>query len=166
MKPELAIVCVEDEIEVLESVVRDLAELEDDFRIETATSVADADKVLEHLDSEGIKVALFICDHLMPNETGVEFMVRLQRKPEYEQSEKMLLTGQAGLLDTVKAVNEAGLNYYLAKPWKTNELQSIVKKLLTDYVISNATNVLRYFSTLDAERLSESLRNSKNITDM
>jgi len=102
----------------------------------------------------------------MPDETGVEFMVRLQGKPEYVRSEKMLLTGQAGLLDTVKAVNEAGLNYYLSKPWKTNELQSIVKKLLTDYVTTNSTDLLRYFSTLDAERLSDSLRSSKNITDM
>lgn len=166
MKPVLAIVCVEDEVEVLESVVRDLAQFEDDFRVETATSVNDAEGVLEQLKSEGIRVALFICDHLMPDETGVEFMVRLQGKPEYIRSEKMLLTGQAGLLDTVKAVNQAGLNYYLSKPWKTQELQSIVRKLLTDYVITNSKDLLRYFSTLDAERLSESLRSSKNITDM
>lgn len=166
MKPVLAIVCVEDEIEVLESVVRDLEQFEDDFRIETATSVQQAEGILDELKAEGINVALFICDHLMPEETGVEFMVRLQKRREYKNSEKMLLTGQAGLLDTVKAVNEADLNYYLAKPWKSQELQKIVKKLLTDYVISNTTNLLRYFSTLDAERLSESLRSSKSITDM
>ncbi len=166
MKPVLAIVCVEDETEVLESVVRDLEIFEDDFSIETASSVNEAEKILSALQNEGIKVALFICDHLMPGVTGVEFLVRLQKMPEYTGSEKMLLTGQAGLLDTVKAVNEAGLNYYLAKPWNTNELQSIVKKLLTDYVIANKTDVLRYFSTLDAERLSDSLRSSKQITDM
>lgn len=166
MKPVLAIVCVEDEVEVLESVVRDLAQFEDDFKVETATSVIEAERVLEQLKTDGIRVALFICDHLMPEETGVEFMVRLQNNPAYQQSEKMLLTGQAGLMDTVKAVNQAGLNYYLSKPWKTYELQSIVKKLLTDYVIANSSDLLRYFSTLDAERLSESLRNSKNITDM
>jgi response regulator RpfG family c-di-GMP phosphodiesterase len=166
MKPVLAIVCVEDETDVLESVVRDLEIFEDDFSIETATSVNEAERILLALQNEGIRVALFICDHLMPGVTGVEFLVRLQKIPEYTRSEKMLLTGQAGLLDTVKAVNEAGLNYYLAKPWNTNELQSIVKKLLTDYVIANKTDVLRYFSTLDAERLSDSLRSSKHITDM
>ncbi len=166
MKPVLAIVCVEDEVEVLESVVRDLELFEDDFRIETATSVREADKLLDDLKNEGLNVALFICDHLMPEETGVEFMIRLQSKPEFKNSEKMLLTGQAGLQDTVKAVNQAGLNYYLAKPWKTHELQSIVKKLLTDYVVANTKDLLRYFSTLDAELLSESLRRSKNITDM
>lgn len=166
MKPDLAIVCVEDELDVLESVVRDLEPFEDDFRIETATSVKEADRILEDLQTEGIKVALFICDHLMPEETGVEFLVRLQTKSEYKNAEKMLLTGQAGLQDTVKAVNEAGLNYYLAKPWQTPKLQSIVKKMLTDYVIEYSSNLLRYFSTLDAERLSESLRHSKNITDM
>jgi response regulator RpfG family c-di-GMP phosphodiesterase len=166
MKPVLAIVCVEDEIEVLEAVVRDLEVFEDDFRVETASSVKEADKLLEILKSEGMNVALFVCDHLMPDETGVEFMVRLQTNPDFSASQKMLLTGQAGLQDTIKAVNEAQLSYYLAKPWKTNELQSIVKKLLTDYVITNSNDVLRYFSTLDAERLSESMRRSKNLTDM
>jgi response regulator RpfG family c-di-GMP phosphodiesterase len=166
MKPNLAIVCVEDEIEVLESVVRDLERFEDDFLIETANSVKEAEQVLGVLKSDRIKVALFICDHLMPNETGVEFLVKLKSNPEYTSSEKMLLTGQAGLQDTVKAVNEAGLNYYLSKPWRTEELQSIVVKLLTDYVVLNEKDLLRYFSILDAERLSEALRSSRNLTDM
>jgi CheY-like chemotaxis protein len=72
MKPVLAIVCVEDELEVLESVVRDLEQFEDDFRIETATSVQQAECILEELKAEGINVALFICDHLMPEVTGVD----------------------------------------------------------------------------------------------
>lgn len=166
MNPVLAIVCVEDEIEVLESVVRDLEVFEDDFRVETASSVRDAEIVLSALKTEGITVALFICDHLMPDETGVEFMVRLESMPDYVASEKMLLTGQAGLQDTVKAVNEAHLSYYLAKPWKSEELQQIVRTLLTDYVIKNSNDILRYFSTLDAELLSESMRRSKKLTDM
>lgn len=166
MKPNLAIVCVEDEVEVLESVVRDLERFEDDFRVETANSAFEAEKVLNRLKSEGIRVALFICDHLMPDVTGVEFLVKMEKDECYSASEKMLLTGQAGLQDTVKAVNEAGLSYYLPKPWKTDQLQSIVVRLLTDFVISNEKDLLRYFSTLDAERLSEAMRSSRNLTDM
>jgi len=165
MKPELAIVCVEDEIEVLESVVRDLELYEDDFLIETATSVTEAHAVLNHLLSAGNRVALFICDHLMPGQTGVEFLVHLNGTQEFKDSEKMLLTGQAGLQDTVKAVNEAGLDYYIAKPWQRDHLQRVVRTLLTDYVIKSEKNLLRYFSCLDAERISEAVRKNTTLTD-
>ncbi len=166
MKPELAIVCIEDEAEVLESVVMDLELFEDQFIIEPATSVQDARKILDTLNSQGIKVALFICDHLMPGTTGVEFLVGLSKQHEFRYSKKMLLTGQAGLEDTVKAVNEAGLDFYLAKPWKREKLQAIVRDLLTKYVAENVQNVLPFMMSLDSEVLSDVMRNRKSLTDM
>lgn len=166
MKPELAIVCIEDEAEVLESIVMDLEIFEDQFFIEPATSVQDARLILDRLTAQGIHVALFICDHLMPGTTGVEFMVGLSKQHEFRHSRKMLLTGQAGLEDTVKAVNEAGLDFYLAKPWKREQLQAIVRDLLTGYVAENVQNVLPYMISLDSELLSDVMRNRKTLTDL
>ena len=77
----------------------------------------------------------------------------------------MLLTGQAGLNDTVKALNEGGLDYYLAKPWDRVEFQQIVNKLLTDFVIKRVKNLLPFMSLLDAEKLSNSIRDKNSITD-
>lgn len=166
MNLELAIVCIEDEAEVLESVLRDLELFEDHFRIEAARSVDEARVIVASLHDEGCKIALFVCDHMMPGVTGVAYMIELSKDEKTRASMRMLLTGQAGLPDTVKAVNEGGLDYYLAKPWKTGELQDVVKNMLTDYVEKHVSNPLPYMAVLDAERLSDAVRNRKTHTDM
>lgn len=166
MKPNLAIICIEDEAEVLEAIIRDLEIFEDYFRIEAAQSVNEARGLVQLLLASDIIPALFICDHLMPGETGVDYLIQLNQDKIMMKSRKMLLTGQAGLPDTVKAVNSGGLDYYLAKPWKKNELQHVVKELLSEFVAKNVENVLPYMMILDAEKLSDSMRQRKTMTDM
>jgi CheY-like chemotaxis protein len=166
MKPNLAIICIEDEPEVLEAIIRDLEMFEDYFRIEAAQSVNEARGLVQLLLSADIRPALFICDHLMPGETGVEYLVQLNCDKIMIKARKMLLTGQAGLLDTVKAINTGGLDYYMAKPWSKDHLQEVVKKLLTEFVSQNVENLLPYMMVLDAEILSDSMRQRKTITDM
>jgi CheY-like chemotaxis protein len=165
MNPTLAIICVEDEPEVLDSIILDLEMYEEVFQLEAATSVNDALSIMKRLDENDIPIALFICDHLMPEKTGVDFLIEMNQNPMYESSSKMLLTGQAGLNDTVKALNEGGLDYYLAKPWDRVEFQQIVNKLLTDFVIKRVKNLLPFMSLLDAEKLSNSIRDKNSITD-
>jgi response regulator RpfG family c-di-GMP phosphodiesterase len=70
----------------------------------------------------------------------------------------VLLTGQAGLEPTVRAVNDADLNHYIAKPWSREELVAVVKKELTEYVLRNESNLLPFLGVLDTERLTEALR--------
>ena len=165
MNPTLAIICVEDEPEVLDSIIRDLEIYEDVFQLEAATSVNDALSIMKRLDENDISIALFICDHLMPEKTGVDFLIEMNQNSKYKSSAKMLLTGQAGLSDTVKALNQGGLDYYLAKPWNRNEFQQIVNNLLTDFVIKRVKNLLPFMSVLDAEKLSNAIRDSNTLTD-
>lgn len=165
MKQELAIICIEDESEVLESILRDLEIFEDYFKIEAAQSVNEARGLVQLMLAAGVAPALFICDHLMPGETGVDYMVQLSKDKATAKASRMLLTGQAGLPDTVRAVNEGGLDFYLAKPWKTIDLQKIAKKLLTDFVVEHVTNVLPYLGILDGEAISNAMRNRKTLTD-
>ena len=40
---------------------------------------------------------------------------------------KVLVTGQADQDDTIRAVNEAGLDHYIAKPWDPAHLQATVR---------------------------------------
>lgn len=166
MKTELAIICIEDEAEVLEAVLRDLEIFEDVFKIEAAQSVNEARGLVQLMVAQGIYPALFVCDHLMPEVTGVEFLVELSRDEATRKARKMLLTGQAGLSDTVKAVNDAGLDFYLAKPWKTDELQTVAAELLTRYVAEHVANVLPYMTVLDATVLSEAMRGRKTLSDI
>lgn len=159
------ILCIEDEQEVLDAVVRDLEKLEDQFPIETSTSAEEAEKVIEKLIDDDKKIGLILCDHILPGENGVELLIKLQKNDRLYTTRKVLLTGQAGLDDTVKALNQARLHHYIAKPWGKDELLNVATELLTDYVIDEEDDVLPFMRTLNANKISESIRRRKSISD-
>ena len=151
----IALIVVEDEPEVREVLVRELEPFEPHFRVEAADSADDAREIFRACARDGDRVGLVLCDHLLPGTKGVDFLVELDRDPATAPVRKVLVTGQAGLEDTVRAVNEARLDHYIAKPWASGELQAVVKKQLTEYVLLNVEDVLPYVSVLDGARLME-----------
>jgi response regulator RpfG family c-di-GMP phosphodiesterase len=155
---EIYIICVEDEPYVLDVVIRDLAELEDLFPIEVANSAKDARQIIKEIREAGNRIGLAICDHIMPGDKGVDLMIEMQNDPFTEHTRKVLLTGQAGLEETVEAVNKAKLNHYIGKPWKPEELLNVAKDELTSYVIKHEEDLIRYMKVLDAARLQEVIR--------
>lgn len=152
---QIYILCVDDEADVLEAVERDLATLEEVFPLEIASSAEEARGVLERIGKEGAEVGLVFCDHVMPKETGGEFLSWMETQNKWRESRKALLTGQAGLEATVSAINNAGLDFYVSKPWTQEGLIEAAKRLLTDYVISRNIDPLPYMSLLDTARLAE-----------
>ncbi|KLV08964.1 chemotaxis protein CheY [Photobacterium aquae] len=151
------ILCVDDEREVLDSVINDLSSLEEYFIIEAAESVDEAKEVLAESIGDHIPLALILCDHIMPGETGIEFLIELKQQDETTHARKVLLTGQAGLEETVKAVNNASLDYYIAKPWNGDELKQIVIEQLTSYIIDNEQDLMPWIQVLDTTRIMEAL---------
>lgn len=154
----IIILCIEDERDVLDSLVRDLRPFGSVFRIEATQSVAEARRVVDAAAAAGDEVGLVLADHILPGGTGVDFLVELQRRPDTVQTRKVLVTAQAGHQDTIHAVNEARLNHYIAKPWSLPELHEVVRRQLGDYVLATRTDVLPYLQVLDAPRLLEALR--------
>ncbi len=150
---ELVILCVEDEPTVRSVLVRDASAFSPPFCIEEVEDAAEAREVVAQCSRAGDRIALVLCDHLLPGESGVDFLVALNADPGTRAARKVLVTGQAGHADTIKAVNDAGLDYYIAKPWTRDELQRVVRDQLTDYVIQHADNLLPYVATLDGARL-------------
>ena len=65
------ILCIEDEPEVREAVVRDLSEFEALFQIEEAEDIPEAREIVEASLKAGTPVALVFCDHVLPGENGV-----------------------------------------------------------------------------------------------
>jgi two-component system, chemotaxis family, chemotaxis protein CheY len=114
--------------------------------------------VIDEIHENGDRIGLILCDHVLPGENGVELLVELQSRPETKETRKVLLTGQAGLDATIKAVNKAGLNRYIAKPWDKEDLVEICREELTTYVIKTTTNLLPFMGILNAEKLSEAMR--------
>lgn len=153
MTPRLIVLCVEDEPDVRDALTRDLADFAPTVITETAESVDDAYEALADIARNRDRLALVLADHLLPGRTGVDFLVDLHADPERSRAKKVLLTGQAGLEDTITAVNRAGLDRYIAKPWDAEELRSTVRDLLTDFTIEHIDDVLPYLGVLDSPRL-------------
>ncbi|MDN3699759.1 response regulator [Vibrio artabrorum] len=151
------ILCVDDEPEVLNSVLQDLAVFEDDFIVEGAESVDEAEQVIKEMGQNGIKLALILCDHIMPEKTGIDFLIELNQRDSTKPTRKLLLTGQAGLEDTVTAINNAALDFYISKPWQGDQLRETLIQQLTDYVIANDKKLLNWTSILDTERILTSM---------
>ena len=162
---KIYIVLVEDEVEVLDVIVKDLNNFETVFPIETARSVAEAKQVVSNIFKNHDKIGLFLCDHIMPGENGVDYLVELQNDSSTVKSKKVLITGQAGLEATIKAINEAGLNHYISKPWKKEELQRVVKENLTNFVIDNEKDLLKYMAVLDTGKIAGAMRSKMPVKD-
>lgn len=67
---KINIICVDDEREVLDSVVRDLDYFSDLFNIEECESAIECLNLLEELDANQEHVAVLISDHVMPEKSG------------------------------------------------------------------------------------------------
>lgn len=156
---------IEDEPEVLDALIRDLEDFENTFPVEAASSAEEARTLIDSMLEGGGKIGLILCDHVLPGENGVDLLIALQDKPETKASRKVLVTGQAGLEDTVKAVNEADLNHYIEKPWTKEELDRVVINELTSYVIENEKSLLPYMNILDSSRLADEIHRKGKISD-
>lgn len=152
---ELVILVVEDEPEVRAEVVRDLESFAGTIRVEQADAVADARDAIDEVEQTGDRVGLIVADHRLPGgETGVDLLVSLNGNADTGSIRTILLTGQAGHQDTIRAINDAGLDHYFTKPWNPNELAAVAVRLLTDYVIGTDIDPLRYMRELDGPRLT------------
>lgn len=164
MDEKIYILVVEDELEVMEALVRDLEKFEAIFPVEAANNANEATEVIDYIIDHGHKIGLVLCDHILPGKNGVDLLIDMQERPETAKSKKVLVTGQAGHEDTILAINKADLDHYIAKPWSQEELEKVVVNELTDFVIANEKNLLLYMQVLDADRLSDALRKNR-MTD-
>ena len=154
----LNIICVDDQQEVLDSVMRDLRPLTSHVRLEEASSVADCMQLLEEMDDNGDHVAIVISDQVMPEETGTELLGKIATDRRFGKTRKVLLTGQATHADTINAINDGHIDNYIEKPWQPEKLLATVKRLLTLYVLDAGLDHTEYMPVLDPTTLFTKLR--------
>ncbi|PSB20134.1 hybrid sensor histidine kinase/response regulator [Phormidesmis priestleyi ULC007] len=129
---KLAILCVDDEAVVLESLKEQLKRpFGKDFYIEIAESSEDALAIIQELQADQIEVALVISDQIMPGMKGDEFLIKVHDR--FPKTLKILLTGQASAEAVGNAVNHARLYRYIAKPWDQTDLSLTVTEALRRY---------------------------------
>ncbi|CAM2834084.1 response regulator [Vibrio rarus] len=158
---KLFILCVDDERDVLDSVIRDLSVFSEFCDIEAAESIAEAREVIGEYQAENTPLALILCDHIMPDETGVEYLIELHNEELTRNSKKILLTGQADLNDTIHAINHHCLDFYIAKPWQKATLIEVIKTHLTGYVIECESQPMQWAKFLDTNAILQAVSDKR-----
>jgi thioredoxin reductase (NADPH) len=125
---------VDDDREVLRAVERDLRrKYAGDYRVLRAGSGQEALEIVRELKIRNNSIALFLIDQRMPGMSGVEFLA--QAIMLFPDAKRVLLTAYADTDAAIAAINEAGINHYLLKPWDPPEenLYPAVDELLEDW---------------------------------
>lgn len=125
---------IDDDAEVLRAIERDLRrKYASDYRVLRAESGTAAMEIVRELKLRNNPVALFLVDQRMPGLSGVEFLE--QAKELFPDAKRVLLTAYADTDAAIAAINEAGINHYLLKPWDPPEenLYPVLDDLLDDW---------------------------------
>ncbi len=117
------ILVVDDEPDVVLS-VSDLLRLE--FHVIGAHSAAEG---LEVLAREPVSVVM--TDQRMPGTTGVEFLKIVRER--YPDTMRLLFTGYSDMHAVIDAINQGKVYRYIAKPWDSDELISIIREAVERY---------------------------------
>ncbi len=126
---ESAILCVDDEVVILDSLKEQLKRRFGDSLIyEVAESAEEAWEVIEELQAEDIEIIVIVSDWLMPGTKGDEFLIQIHQR--FPQLIKVMLTGQADKAAIERAKQEANLHACLYKPWTEEELSHIITSAL------------------------------------
>jgi diguanylate cyclase (GGDEF)-like protein len=134
------IICVDDEDGILTALRQQLVTFEDRCEIDLAHSGQEALELMDDLDRDAEEVAIIIADQIMPGMKGVELLETVHRS--HPDTIKILLTGQAGLDAVIQAINKAGLNRFITKPWDEHDLRLTVESLLTKFHLIRENKLL------------------------
>ena len=113
------LVIVDDEEMVLVS-LRSFLALETDYEVLTFSSPL---KALESIREN--QIDLVISDYLMPEMTGIEFLLEVKKLQPY--ATRILLTGYGDKENVIRAINEVNLYQYIEKPWSNDDLKLIIR---------------------------------------
>lgn len=147
------IIIIDDQIDVLSALLQDLKPFRERFILDDCESADEAFELMEELDVTGEPIALIISDHIMPNKNGIELLSDLSKDNRFEKVRKILVTGQASHKDTITAINDAAIDYYISKPWSVDELHVIVKKMITQWIFDLDLDHRDYEDMIDAAEL-------------
>lgn len=132
-------------------ICRNLAEIltKDGHAVEATTSGKDALKLIEN---EGFELA--IIDLVMPEIDGIDLLIGLKKKRPGLLV--VMITAFATVEGAVQALKKGAIDY-VGKPFKTNEIQIMVRRVLEEanfkkriQSVENAPDVKRIISSMDS----------------
>lgn len=128
---KVAILCVDDEILILEALETELHRaFGDRYVYEFAESAEEALEIINELEETAIELKVVITDWLMPHMRGDEFLLKVQQKRP--DTIKIILTGQADQ-NAIKTAFQSNLDYCINKPWDSKTLIHLLQTSLAHY---------------------------------
>ncbi len=137
-QPARSLLLVDDEPYILPALA---ALLKNEFRVYTADS-ADAAELI--FDQQPIDIVL--TDQNMPRRTGVELLEWVRENSPH--TVRLLMTGHGEVDAAVAAINRGQVYYYVAKPWRIEELLLTLRNAAEKFELERSN-----------QRLLEQLRN-------
>lgn len=133
MSEKQQLLLVDDEPGIRESVQ---AYLEDNeaWKVTAASNAEEAWQTIEAQVPD-----LIISDIMMPQVSGYEFLQKIREDPRYRSIPVVFLTARGMTSDRIQGY-EAGCDAYLAKPFDPEELEAIVKNLLSKTKTTTGNN--------------------------
>ncbi len=122
-KPQ-KLLLVDDEPGVRESVQAYLED-EEQFEVRVASNATEAWDLLQTYQPD-----LVISDIMMPQVDGYQFLEQLREDTRFQTTPVIFLTARGMTQDRIKGYN-AGCDAYLPKPFDPEELEAIIKSLLS-----------------------------------
>jgi len=147
MSEKQQILLVDDEPGIRESVQAYLEDNED-WNVTTASN---AEEAWQNIESQ--LPNLIVSDVMMPQVNGYEFLAKLREDPRYRSIPVVFLTARGMTSDRIQGY-EAGCDAYLSKPFDPEELEAIVKNLLSK---TNANSGQNTNSSTELEKIAKEL---------
>jgi len=122
-----AILFVDDDKTVLDSLRGQVRTLYPEFRCEAAEDADEAWEVIEELQGDGVTIVVVVSDWLMPGVRGDELILAIKRR--HPSIGCVLLTGQAPAAAEERLRGENAVHRILHKPWSELELRETIDSL-------------------------------------
>lgn len=123
------IIVVDDESVIAKILARQLAPFAAAYEVSAITSGRTALDFVGRCEARGESIALVIADQVMPEVSGVALLERTHLA--FPDAAKILLTGHGNIDVVARALNNAGLDRYIGKPWEEADLLVTVETLLS-----------------------------------
>ena len=148
-----SILVVDDEVRSLESIERILSP---HFDVHTAINTVEAEKILQQ---QWIQVLL--CDHRMPDKTGVEFC--RQVREEYPNIIRIIISGYTDSDDIIEAINEGGIYHFITKPWHPDDVICKLKNAVDLFKLQRENEQLAIELKLKPDTIEQALVEKRQI---
>lgn len=121
-----SVLFVDDEINILKTVLRIFADERNDLDVLVASNADDALDIIRNK-----YISVIIADNVMPGMSGIELLSQV--KDISPDTVRIMMTGYADLNTALDAINRCELFRFIVKPWNNATLVSIVESALAKH---------------------------------